>query len=614
MRSRNDFSTIVVVLFAFVPLLLFAYLGQFSRLVADDYAYLGKALESGIWESMLFWREQWVGDYSGLLFMGVLAPIGAMVPSFFLLIIIAIGVPSLAWLTNRLLIFLGFMRHRYKVTVALAALTLAAIFNSFYTTQTYLWLIGSVRYTLPAVALILLFAIAVELADRLKSSLSVGISAIAVVTISFINAGFSEMFMVFQLIFWMLLVSYLFVFAVGSRRRSYLVLASAGLLGSLASLPVQLSAPGVIYRSSLPDNFGQLMLPIRDLPLLVSRTLEETFQRVGHQPAFAGFMLVLAAGMLAALTLYKPVPAEAKPVTHSFAEKATALGFIVQLIFIPILWSHSSDNMQVLGRFSLGFAVVIVLNLASVLVFALVLWQRDWVSGVLNRRNGVMLYVSAVFLAIGGLFALSQFRSIHYRAATYLFFSALAWINLLSWQLIAVVGEPRAKTTARLAVLCTSLAALTFAGLIAASLFGQGFLYERVFAPVSFLLMISSLFWGLTLGVLLRRAQLMTKVDGRWTRWHTLLSLLVCIIVGTGIVLGQARRIGGLAESARIWDVNHREIVRLRDAGDPAVYTRQFTGRLSSELDLYPIAYRTRRLHWRQKMYYGLDYEVKPTG
>ena len=66
--------------------------------------------------------------------------IGAMVPSFFLLIIIAIGLPSLAWLTNRLLSFLGFMRHRYKVTVALAALMLAATFNGYFTTQSYLWL------------------------------------------------------------------------------------------------------------------------------------------------------------------------------------------------------------------------------------------------------------------------------------------------------------------------------------------------------------------------------------------------------------------------------------------------------------------------------------------
>ena len=432
--------------------------------------------------------------------------------------------------------------------------------------------------------------------------------------VGFINAGFSEMFMMFQLIFLMLLVFCLFVFAVGSRRRTYLVFASAGLLGSLASLPVQLSAPGVIYRSSLPEFYGTLMTPIRDLPFLVSRTLDETFQRVGHQPAFAGFILVLAAGMFAALTLYKPVPVETKPVTHSFAEKATVLGFFVQLIFIPILWSHSSDNMQVLGRFSLGFAVVIILNLASVLVFALLLWRRDWVSVLLNKRNGVMLYSASVFLAIGGLFALSQFRSIHYRAAAYLFFSALAWINLLSWQLIAVVGEPRAKTTARLAVLCTSLAALTFAGLIAVSLFGQGFIIERVFAPVSFLLMISSLFWGLSLGVLLRRAQLMTKVDGRWTRWHTLLSLLVCIIVGTGIVLGQARRIEDLSESARLWDEVHQEIIRLRDSGDSAVYTRVFPLRLASSLDSPTARYSTGTMHWRQKMYYGLDYEVRPSG
>ena len=328
MRGRNDISALVALLLAFVPLLLFAYLGHFSRLVADDYGYLGKALESGIWEAMLFWREQWVGDYSGLLFMGVLAPFGAMVASFFLLIIIAIGLPSLAWLTNRLLSFLGFKRHRYKVAVALAALMLAAIFNGFYTTQIYLWLIATVRYTLPAVALILWFAIAVELADRLKSSLALGISAIAVVTIGFINAGFSEMFMVFQLIFLMLLIICIIVSTVGPQRRTYLVFASAGLLGSLASLPLQLSAPGVIYRSSLPDNFGRLMLPIRDLPLLVSRTLEEALQRAGHQPAFAGFILVLAAGMLAALTLYKPAPAEAKQVTSLVRRKGNSTGLL----------------------------------------------------------------------------------------------------------------------------------------------------------------------------------------------------------------------------------------------------------------------------------------------
>ena len=312
MRGRNDISALVALLLAFVPLLLFAYLGHFSRLVADDYGYLGKALESGIWEAMLFWREQWSGDYSNLVLYGILAKIGAIVPSYFLLVIIAVGLPGLAWLTNRVLTFLGFGRHRYKVAAAMAALTLAATFNGYFTTQTYLWFSATVENTLPAVSLVLGTALTAELADRLKNSLLLGISAIILVAFGFINAGFSEMFMVFQLIFLMLLVVCILVSTVGSQRRTYLVLASAGFLGSLASLPLQLSAPGVIYRSSLPDNFGRLMLPIRDLPLLVSRTLEEALQRAGHQPAFAGFILVLAAGMLAALTLYKPVPAEAQ--------------------------------------------------------------------------------------------------------------------------------------------------------------------------------------------------------------------------------------------------------------------------------------------------------------
>ena len=43
MGFRKELPVAISVLLALVPLLLFAYLGQFSRLIADDYGHLGKA-------------------------------------------------------------------------------------------------------------------------------------------------------------------------------------------------------------------------------------------------------------------------------------------------------------------------------------------------------------------------------------------------------------------------------------------------------------------------------------------------------------------------------------------------------------------------------------------
>ena len=614
-RFRNNFPILIAVFLALIPLLLFAYLGQFSRMMSDDYNFLGKALESGTWEAMLYWRGNLEGTYTNFLLYGLLAPLGVVVPSIFPLVIIVLGLLGFVWLNLKLLAYLGITRHRCSVAVSLAALILAAAINGFYSEQVFYWFTAALEYTLPALALMLFLAFVVETVSRLRTNWKLAIAAIAVLALGFINAGFSEMYTVFQLAFLALLVVCVYLFADGPKRRIYFGLAGAAFLGTLASLAVQLSSPGVAIRTMSFETTGLRLESIHTLPVLFSRALQLTFQYLGHQRAFVGFMLMASAGLFVSLKMYRPAPAYLQRGRSPVATRALWVGLIVQMIFVPVFWTHTSDNLDVLGRFSYSFLVIIGINLAFILALLALIFQRKLLGKALNTTNGLVVYSSIILLAVCVLFTLTQIRYIHHKAASYLFISSMVLLGMLSWQLTAVLegrGDQRATRIGLLAFLSSAITVLTFATQIAVSIWGIGFLTERVFAPVTFMLMVSGLFWGASIGVLIHRSCPIMEVHLVWLRWAGLLSLLVALTIGTGIVIGQARRIDDIADSARIWDETHQEIIKLRDEGNPAVYTREFVFRRLTRLGRTPSIYETRRLDWLQKLFYGLDYEPPP--
>ena len=105
----------------------------------------------------------------------------------------------------------------------------------------FFWFTATVEYTLPVLTLLLCLAFVVETVSRLRSNWQLAIAAIAVLALGFINAGFSEMYLVFQLAFLAMLVVCVCLFADGPKRSTYIVLAAAAFVGTLVSLPVQLS-------------------------------------------------------------------------------------------------------------------------------------------------------------------------------------------------------------------------------------------------------------------------------------------------------------------------------------------------------------------------------------
>ena len=592
-----------------VPLLLFTYFGLHTRLLIDDYAYMGLARQIGAWEAMLQWRELLHGDYSNFLLHGLLAPLAEKAPPIFSLIMMTAAFVGFSWLVNKVLSCLEICRHRHKIVVALASLSVAATIIGFYTAQAFYWMSAAVEYTWPSTVLLLGIALAVETGRRLHSKLHHGLAAAAAVFYAFVNAGFSELYLVAQMALAGLAAVYVYAFQHGRKRRTYLILALALCLGTFSGLLAQLSAPGHANKISQPKLYGYLMLPVRDLPALVSGAFSLTLQYSGQQAGFAGFMLVVFAGLF--MTLSAASPTARDPIARKISVTAapTAISLAVQLLFLPILWSHRSDDLQVFGRFSYAYMTVISINLLMILVLLTLLWRRR-LNQLLTKRNGLMMYCSCVLLVVCLLFMFTQVRNIHYKASSYLFFTALAMLLMVAGQLTFTASEPRFSKLFQASLFVAACAVLTLSAQLAVMLWGTGIIIERSLAAATFVLMIAGLLIGVSLGALIHRGYELTIAPAARPFWIRLFCLVFAGTIAAGIVFGQAHRIVNLRNFAETWDADYQTIIRLRDEGDPAVYTKFFAlGSSKYYRARTPAEHGFSTLGWMQKLFYGLDYE-----
>lgn len=594
---------------ALIPLLIYLYLGQFARLMHDDYGAFGMASLVGTWDAMLFWREIWTGKYTSSLLLGSLAPFATDMPAIFPIVMSVLSFFGFAWLIRKSLAHLGIRQHRCVAALSLASLAAAATFNGFITWELCYWLTAVVTYALPGALLMLGLALALQAGAQLHSARRLWLAASALAMAAFLNAGFSEMFMVFQIVFIALLAAYACLYIRGGLRRVYLALALAGGLGSVASFVVQATAPGLAFRASLPVNFGHIMTPMRDPGNLLGNSLELALAYLGHESAFAGFMLLAAAGLLVTLKLYEPESGALPSKRPALETSGLWLCLIAQVCLFPYLFSHTSDDPLLFGRFSARYAPVVGINLLLILVPLALILKRSQFSAALRRRDGLMRYCGIVLLAVLVLFSLSQVTEKHQKVSAYLVISAFTLLVLLSRQLASAVDAPRVNRLGRASELTMASGVICLAALVGVSLWGQGHVYERTLGPISFLLMASGLFWGLHAGALLKRCRAVSYLGATAIRWIGAGSLLVALIIGGGVALGQLRLLDDFAASAKLWDETHQEILALAAEGSPKLDTEEFPYLVISPGNNKPGRYRYGKLHWFARLFYGLDYE-----
>ena len=568
----------LLLLLSGVPAFLFAYLGHFSRLIIDEHCVFHIARSMDAWESILHYYNTQTASFSRSLLHSVLAPIDVLATSLMPLAIIALSAASLYWLLSWIVVNLLNGRPNRIALWIISLLVPAAAINAFIKPQIMYWYNSSTGYILPTVLSIMYLALLLELACRERSSWATCLAIVASAAIAFVLGGASEMFVVFEFTYLTLAIAFIVVFLESSIRRRFLFLFLAGWLGTISALLVHLNSPGL--RSRVADiEAGSTIDPIRTAPRLLERTLDSTIQYLTHTEAFAGFMLLFGLGLTATLILYQPTrtPADRRPLTST--RMPILLCLLIQLCFVPILWTHVSDLPQVAGRFSYAFSTVVAINLAAVALFVFTLMRRKRIDALLRaRRNGLMVCSTFVLLCVAVLFLMTQVRSIHIKADTYLLISLLTYLGALALQLSHCIADRRAKRFALPATLSFILLIATTAALAGVSLYARGWIAPRGLPPIAYIHVTIGLIWGAFIAFLIQRARAISGADQRWITIHGAIGLVLVVTLSVGIALGHVKQIPDFAAFSRDWDVRHQQLIQARDSGirDVAVSPLKF--------------------------------------
>ena len=592
--KRNSIFLWLIAALALAPALLYAYLGQFSRLQADDYCAVARGLEMGVWDYMTYkLHTLGGGGHVNWFLKGALAPLDILAVRIMPALIVILWLFGLFWLVDEGLAHLKISHSRRPLAIAIAALGVAGAISSSPLPQSFYWFAASTRYILPLPLLAIYLALTVWLANRTRLP-AWGLMAGG--TLYFITAVASEMFMVFQLAF----LTGCLLMSLAWRRRAYARILGVGWLATLVGLMLQLNAPGVAVRAAWME--GRYGRPDRSLLTVLSRTFDKTLEAVAPPQIFTGFVLMLAVGLLVMLFACRPQKTlkTSKPV--ELVPSALWLGLIFQLFWLPLLWNHVSDTPQFLSRFSLRYMVVIGLNSVFILSFVALLWRRGRINAHLQKReSGLLILCGGMMLIFAALFALSQLTS-YYLPASWLLMTALMFLGLLCWQLSSLLSGAETRKIGLLALCSLGMGLACMAAIVGVAVFGRGYAMTRILAPGNSLLTLSGLVWGFFLGWLVKH----TRYGQVWISWLKLASLAAMLIIALGIVLDQVTLAPDFQRYAREWDARHLDIIAQRDRGQTSIETAPLSYDLAEEYTR--VATIARDLgNDCAKLYYGVD-------
>lgn len=277
-------------------LLLFAFLGTFSRLMADDFCYFANAKELGIWKGLTQIYATWSGRYSTIALIMLLEPAAKFAAQA------APGAILLAWLIALITLFVGIIQKVFGDFPRSLAWVMAAMVlfltcliapNRF---QVLFWLNGSITYTLPLVTITALvyWALRMIWQERKPNLFFLALFSLGLV----ISAGFSETTSVLQFTLFALALIYTLIRKLPQRSR---LIFGLGTFFSLLAMLALIVSPGNHARQALfpapPAFFQVIWLSFRYGLAFIFHTL------IGYPlPILFGILVAVMMGLLLART------------------------------------------------------------------------------------------------------------------------------------------------------------------------------------------------------------------------------------------------------------------------------------------------------------------------
>lgn len=572
--KRTAIFTWLTAALSLAPLILYVYLGQFSRLIAEDYCYLAAGQARGAWGGMLHMYNRSSSGYAGYFLVHALAPLGDLVPRMAPALMIALWMVGLSGLVFQALAYLKMNDSRRTLAVAISAFIAAASIHAFYSPQSFYWLLAAIRYTLPLTLLAVYMALALWLADAAGEGTPSLLGIIAGAALCFISAGGSEMYMVFQVVSLAFCLLMIVVLARPSARRAYMLVFGTGWLATLGSLVIQLISPVVVRRGG--DIWKRLDQP-GWIATLAAETWHQIKDYIQDPQVFLGFVMLMGVGLLVMLVKYQPQPASKTSKPAKIALPALGLGLVFQLLWMPLLWGREN-----------GGQMAVILNAAFILSFLALLWQRKRINAQLQKhdRGQLAVYsVMALMFIFAVLFAITRQNSLYWETSHYLFMSFMVLGIMIIWQLSSLISTAAARRFGLLALLAYAVAVVCITVVAVAAWFGRGFVPARILAACAWLLVLPGLIWGAYLGYLIKNHPPRSQGQA-WIRLFKLISLATVLTIAGHIVLNQAALIPDFQRYAREWDARHQDIIAQRDSGQTTIEVAPLTFEMVEYIDL----------------------------
>ena len=231
-------------------LLVYAYLGTFSRYYADDYCLTSSFLSSGFWKSQVELYVGWSPRFTGTFLMNLSELLGrGMIRAWTALtIVLWAAVVARAFVEAARALRLPGRATTGLAVVLAAALVFFTVQEAPQQYQAVFWRVGIVTYTLPLVFLAALAGLILNRVRRSSAGGSVWWGVALGALLAFFAGGFSETYVTLQTGALALALIAVWLGVKSQLRRNARLLVGAALAGSLLALVVVVAAPGNAVR------------------------------------------------------------------------------------------------------------------------------------------------------------------------------------------------------------------------------------------------------------------------------------------------------------------------------------------------------------------------------
>ena len=278
MFKKTDVGALIAISIAALGgLLFYSYLGSMSRFLADDYCVAYFAERFGLLRSIWYWYITWSGTFSNSIFDWLLVYIKSGGIRFVTPVVLVV------WVLITLISIWFFLPEesspliKYSISLAFGTLIVfATLLISPDVPQSLYWWTGMRAYILPIV-IVTFYSIIFQWTRIRKDNKGIFFWSILSFVVALIIGGFSESFTPVLTVFFMgVVVLGLLTKKLGPPRSSFYFILG-GMLGSLTSLIILITAPGNANRQAFykapPGIFSLLHISISAFSVFLTKIL-----------------------------------------------------------------------------------------------------------------------------------------------------------------------------------------------------------------------------------------------------------------------------------------------------------------------------------------------------